>query len=54
MGIEELLQLLACPACHGELSEVEGGLVCPTCALRFPICDGIPVLLLDAAERISG
>ena len=52
VGIQEIVQFLACPACRGELSEVEGGLVCPCCALRFPVCDGIPVLLLDAAERL--
>jgi uncharacterized protein len=48
---EEVLQLLACPVCRGGMSEVHGYLVCPACKLKFPILDGIPVLLLDAAKE---
>ena len=44
------MELLACPACQGALGQVEVGLVCPACRLKFPVRDGIPVLLLDAAE----
>jgi uncharacterized protein len=49
---DQVLSLLACPACHGELDEAEGDLVCPACQLRFPVQDGIPVLLLDAAQAL--
>ncbi len=49
---EELLKILACPGCHGALSEAEGSLVCPACAVRFPVRDGIPILLLSEAEKI--
>jgi uncharacterized protein YbaR (Trm112 family) len=52
----ELLAILACPSPdHGPLRlEVGAGeeLVCSVCASRFPIVDGIPVLL--AADAIAG
>ena len=48
-------ELLACPRCHGKLTDEKGGesLLCPACSLRFPVRDGIPVMLLDQAERIT-
>lgn len=50
--LEELLALLACPRCKGELKKSDDGaaLVCPACRLRYPVRDGIPVLLIDEAE----
>jgi uncharacterized protein len=50
----ELLDLLACPSAdHAplRLESVPDGeeLVCTVCASRFPIRDGIPVLLADDA-----
>ena len=48
--LDGVLQLLACPACHGPLAEAAQYLVCPACRLKFPVQDGIPVLLLDAAQ----
>ena len=37
----ELLALLACPVCRGELDPVdnESGLECPACGLVFPVRD---------------
>jgi uncharacterized protein len=51
---QDLLEMLACPSDdHAPLRlEVEDHsetLVCTFCASRFPIQDGIPVLLLDEA-----
>ncbi len=47
----ELLAILACPRCKGELEyrEQESALLCQRCRLRFAIRDGIPILLLDEA-----
>jgi uncharacterized protein len=47
-------ELLACPRCHGSLTDHRDGraLDCTACALRFPVRDGIPVMLLDQAERL--
>ncbi len=46
----DLLQLLACPSDdHAPLREDSGELVCTFCSSRFPITDGIAVLLMDEA-----
>jgi uncharacterized protein YbaR (Trm112 family) len=52
---EELLTILACPACTGNLEpDAERvSLLCRSCNLIFPVRDGIPVLLVDQSERIS-
>ena len=49
----ELLAILACPACKGDLTYDEAGqtLTCPACRLRFKIVDDIPVMLVDEAEK---
>jgi len=47
----ELLQILACPQCKGELTAADGFLECPACRLRFPVRDGIPILLVEEAEK---
>ncbi|HEY8686950.1 MAG TPA: Trm112 family protein [Chloroflexota bacterium] len=48
---DELLEVLACPNCHRRLRGVGGeeALECAEDRLRFPIVDGIPVMLLDQA-----
>lgn len=53
----DLLEILACPCpAHGKLTpgtpdDAEADyLTCTACARRFPVRDGIPVLLLDEAE----
>ena len=51
---QELLDILACPKCKGEvILENEGSsLVCHTCRLKYRIEDDIPVMLIDEAEDI--
>lgn len=51
---KELLDILACPQCKGEvhLQEDGNGLVCDRCRLLYPIRDAIPVMLIDEAQRI--
>ncbi|HJV91809.1 MAG TPA: Trm112 family protein [Holophagaceae bacterium] len=51
-----LLEILCCPACKGDLDlrrdgDVERDLKCRACGLVYPIEDGIPVMLVDAAKR---
>ncbi|MDQ3953858.1 MAG: Trm112 family protein [Actinomycetota bacterium] len=51
---ERLLEILVCPNCRGELDhlESESALVCRSeCGYRYRIDDGIPVLLVDEAEK---
>lgn len=48
---ERLLEILVCPKCKGELDyrRDESELVCETCRLRYPIREGIPIMLIDEA-----
>jgi uncharacterized protein YbaR (Trm112 family) len=50
---QELLDILACPKCKGPLRVAEEALVCPACRLKYAIREGIPVLLVDEAEKLS-
>jgi uncharacterized protein YbaR (Trm112 family) len=49
----ELAEILVCPACHGDLrGDLEQSwLVCTDCGLRYPVRDGIPIMLIDEAEQ---
>ena len=58
MNIAEILHILACPECHGNLrlegSESEPlGLYCEHCACVYPIEDQIPILLTNEAIALS-
>lgn len=50
---QELLEILACPACKAAVRLEGERIVCtnPACGLRYPIRDGIPVMLVDEAEK---
>lgn len=52
----ELLALLVCPACRTPLRYEPSPerLVCDACGRAYPVRDGIPILLLDEAERRTG
>jgi uncharacterized protein len=47
------LRLLACPACHAGLTLLDPETVlCSACGRRYPIRDGLPVLLVvDAPQQ---
>lgn len=47
----ELLKILACPACKVGLRLEGQKLVCDKCGRRYPIRDGIPIMLMDEAEQ---
>jgi hypothetical protein len=40
---------VVCPACFGELSAGAGTLVCAGCGRRYPVVNGIPVLIVERA-----
>ena len=48
---QELLEMLACPACKAkvELKPDESALKCVECKRVYPIRDDIPVMLIDEA-----
>lgn len=51
----ELLEILACPKCKGEvqLTAAQDGLVCHACKLMYPIKDDIPVMMIEEAVKIE-
>jgi hypothetical protein len=50
---KELLDILACPACKSDVRLENDRIVCvnPKCGLKYPIKDGIPIMLIDEAEK---
>jgi len=52
---KELLEVLACPKCKGGLDykKKEKKLACKKCRLAYRIEDGIPVMLIEEAERLK-
>ncbi|MBI4335296.1 MAG: Trm112 family protein [Candidatus Omnitrophica bacterium] len=50
---KELLAILACPSCKADVRLENDKIICvnPGCGLRYPIRDGIPVMLIDEAEK---
>ncbi len=47
---KELLEILACPACKAPVVQQGDRIVCTACGRRYPIREGIPVMLIDEAE----
>jgi uncharacterized protein len=49
----ELLEILVCPTDRADVEyiEAEQVIVCSGCGYRYPVRDGIPVMLIDEAEK---
>lgn len=52
---KELLEILACPKCKGDLhlNEDGSGLICGQCKLLYEIRDDIPIMLIDEAKPVE-
>jgi hypothetical protein len=52
---EKLLEILACPQCHGKVrfDERSNGLICDHCRLLYEIRNDIPIMLVEEAKKIS-
>ena len=50
---KELLDILACPKCKGDLEydTKNDQLICNACRLKYNIKDDIPIMLIDEAEK---
>ena len=48
---KELLEILACPACRGNVELKDSRIVCLKCGRKYPVKDGIPIMLVDEAEK---
>ena len=53
---EEVVRVLACPACRGTVERTEDrqGLRCTACERIYPIVEGIPVMLVGEARGGKG
>jgi uncharacterized protein YbaR (Trm112 family) len=52
----ELLEILVCPVCKGDLEYHEDPpetLTCHRCCLVYPVEDGIPIMLVDEAKPLD-
>jgi uncharacterized protein YbaR (Trm112 family) len=49
---KDLLDILACPKCKGDLEydKKNQKLICQACRLKYAIKDDIPIMLIDEAE----
>ncbi len=52
---QELLEILACPKCKGDLrlTEKDDGLICDKCQLLYEIKDDIPIMLIEEAKPLK-
>ena len=52
---QELLDILACPKCKGDiyLNESKDGLICDACKLLYEIKDDISIMLIDEAKPVE-
>jgi uncharacterized protein YbaR (Trm112 family) len=59
MLAKELLEILACPKCKGELEYRPGNanqqemLICHACKLVYEVIDGIPNMLIEEAKPLQ-
>ncbi len=53
---EEIVSILACPKCRGDLNPVAAGegLLCKACNLVYPVRNDVPVLLIEDAQPFDG
>jgi len=51
----QLLSIMVCPASHAPLREIDGWLIStdPQSRRRYPIRDGIPVMLVEESEEMT-
>ena len=52
---KELLDILVCPKCKGELEydKAHEKLICAHCKLKYRIEDDIPIMLINEAEKMD-
>ncbi|MDD5584953.1 MAG: Trm112 family protein [Candidatus Omnitrophica bacterium] len=47
---EEFLKILACPLCKADVVMKDEKIVCTKCSRKYPIKDGIPIMLIEEAQ----
>ncbi|UCH61855.1 MAG: Trm112 family protein [Fidelibacterota bacterium] len=51
----DLLDILVCPKCRGELDyhEAEKQLICLACQLVYPVEKDVPIMLIDQSHTLD-
>lgn len=47
---KELLKILVCPLCKADVVLKDKNIVCAQCKRKYPIKDGIPIMLVEEAK----
>ncbi len=45
---KDLLNIIACPSCRGEVKKDGEKIICLACGYQYPIKEDIPVLLVES------
>jgi len=48
---KELLEILSCPSCQGDVDLRNEKIVCLKCKLKYPVKNDIPVMLVEEAAK---
>ncbi|MBD3264767.1 MAG: Trm112 family protein [Candidatus Omnitrophica bacterium] len=48
---DELLKILVCPVCKKEVFLKNEKIICKACGRKYPVKDGIPIMLPEEAEK---
>ena len=48
---KDLLKILVCPVCKGEVKLQDNKIACTKCGLKYPVKNGIPIMLIEEAEK---
>lgn len=51
--LKELLDILACPKCKGNLSLQKAFLTCGKCGLAYPVIGSVPNMLVEEAWSLE-
>ena len=50
---KELMKIIACPKCNGNVKEEKMFIICKTCNLAYPVLNSVPNMLIDEAWTIK-
>jgi uncharacterized protein YbaR (Trm112 family) len=51
---KDLMQILACPKCKGDVEEKGMFIICKKCKLAYPVLDGdVPDMLIEEAWKLE-
>ncbi|MFH1283604.1 MAG: Trm112 family protein [bacterium] len=50
---KELLDVLCCPKCKGDVNYKQDKIICRKCKIFYPVKNDIPVMLIEEAEEYT-